>query len=256
MLERGLLARLYSPLILVTRQDFKNLGWSRYITGTNIRIISLSLNLLPIEKKNKEERKNGKSIPMMTRYIFVSISQKGSWFLLLLSTIHSKRSFDRSSSISLSSWIFRMFKTIVRHVVVRWKLETEYLFVSTPRSIPTLFHARKEIIAQFKNRRGCARFLYHAPCPPWQGWKITRPLSSPVTRNENPSLHQETAFHSLKTQRTHTRTPGLIHILFMGRATGTGFSSDFSRVVLSPSPRFASPLFPNIAAAGCNVPRQ
>lgn len=133
MLERGLLARLYSLLILVTRQDFKNLGWSRYITGTNIRIISLSLNLLPIEKKNKEERKNGKSIPMMTRYIFVSISQKGSWFLLLLSTIHSKRSFDRSSSISLSlsSWIFRMFKTIVRHVVVRWKLETRFVCFSS-----------------------------------------------------------------------------------------------------------------------------
>lgn len=115
---------------LDTRQDFKNLGWSRYITGTNIRIISLSLNLLPVEKK-KEERKNGNSIPMMTRCIFVSISQKGSWFLLLLSTIHSKRSFDRSSSISLSSWIFRMFKTIVRHVVVRWKLETRFVCFSS-----------------------------------------------------------------------------------------------------------------------------
>lgn len=57
MLERGLLARLYSPLILVTRQDFKNLGWSRYITGTNIRIISLSLNLLPVEKKIKKKEK-------------------------------------------------------------------------------------------------------------------------------------------------------------------------------------------------------
>ena len=38
----------------------------------------------------------------------------------------------------------------------------------------------------------------------------------PVTRNENPPLLRVVAFHSLKTQRSR-----LIHILFMGRATGT-----------------------------------
>lgn len=259
MLERGLLARLYSPLILVTRQDFKNLGWSRYITGTNIRIISLFLNLLPVEKKiKKKEKTENPFLWWRGIFSFQFHKARNSYFEDLLSKwfIRNEPLIDPLQSLSLSHREYsecskRSLDT--SSSVGNWKPVS---FVSPPRSIPTLFHARKEIIAQFKNRRGCARFLYHAPCPPWQGWKITRPLSSPVTRNENPSLHQETAFHSLKTQRTHTRTPGLIHILFMGRATGTGFSSDFSRVVLSPPSRFASPLFPNIAAAGCNVPRQ
>lgn len=174
----------------------------------------------------------------------------------LLSTFHSKSIlFDFSLPVPLS---LREYSECSKRwsdassFVENWKRNTR--FGAPPRSIPTLFHARKEIIAQFKNRRGCARFLYYAPCPSWQGWKITRPLSStstsPIrTRNENPPL-QETAFHSLKTQ--HTR-PGWF-IFYSWDEQPVPFSFNFSRVVSLP-PRFASPLFPNIAT-GCNVPRQ
>lgn len=82
--------------------------------------------------------------------------------------------------------------------------------------------------------------LLRAPCPSWQGWKITRPPPFPFVNTKwkpaPPGIRVSFAKNT-----AHTR---LIHILFMGRATGT---VPFRLLFASRPPRrFASPLFPPI----------
>lgn len=151
---------------------------------------------LPMKKNKKERKERQKSNPFLRwRGVFsISISQKRlvRWTIMgpILTLKISCRRFIRNDplidplqflplSLSLSRREYsecskRSLDT--SSIAGNWKRNTRLilLLVRFPR------WGRKEIIAQFKNRRGCARFLYYAPCPSWQGWKITRPLSHPL----------------------------------------------------------------------------
>lgn len=201
-------------------------------------------------KKNKKERKERrKSISTMTRCIFnfnftekarpVDNNGADSYVENLLSTIHSKRSFNRSSSISPSLSLVVNIQNVQNG---RW---TRRRSLETGNGIPVwfsssfVFHAEGER-KLLRNLRidGDARVSFitlHAR--PDRDEKLR--VLSPTPRNTK--WKPAPPGNRVSFAKNTAHTPGWFIFYSWDRATGTVFSSDFSRVAPSPpSFRFAS----------------